>query len=151
MFSIWLAGAGARAEKVRRPPANFQNLTVNKSSGEIITNVFQTRLLHSEVRMPISWVDNKLFMLLVPKMSIMDSSTDSYDQKDQDVTLSLWNYETNCESFLDHVNMMSIGDNILVDHANVVQLYHRILRVNKEPDQDVCHEIRGRLYDYWNN
>jgi len=120
-------------------------------SGEIITNVFQTRLLHSEVRMPISWVDNKLFMLLVPKMSIMDSSTDSYDQKDQDVTLSLWNYETNCESFLDHVNMMSIGDNILVDHANVVQLYHRILRVNKEPDQDVCHEIRGRLYDYWNN
>ena len=47
--------------------------------------------------------------------------------------------------------MMSIGDNILVDHANVVQLYHRILRVNKEPDQDVCHEIRGRLYDYWNN
>ena len=62
--------------------------------------------LHSEVRMPIAWVDNKLFILLVPKVSIMDSS-DPLDQTD--ITLSLWNYETNEESFLDHVNMISIG------------------------------------------
>lgn len=121
-------------------------------SGDIISNVFQTRLLHSEVRMPISWVDNKLFMLLVPKFSVsMDSSTDSYDEKDQndhDVTLSLWNYETNSESFLKHVDVMSMRDTILVDHTKVVQLFHRL---TKEPDQNLCHEIRGRIYDYWNN
>merc|ERR1712088_889842 len=101
-------------------------------SGEIISNVFQMQChrLHSEVRMPIAWVDNRLFMLLVPKVSIMDSS-DSLDQTD--ITLSVWNYETNVESFLDHVNMISIGgDNIMVDHTNVVQLYHRILRVGNE-------------------
>jgi len=120
-------------------------------SGEILSNVFQMQhhRLHSEVRMPIAWVDNKLFMLLVPKVSIMDSS-DPLDQTD--ITLSLWNYETNEESFLDHVNMISIGgDNIMVDHTNVVQLYHRILRMNTEPEQNLVHEIRGRVYDYWNN
>jgi len=120
-------------------------------SGEIISNVFQMpcHRLHSEVRMPIAWVDNKLFMLLVPKVSIMDSP-DSLDQTE--ITLSVWNYETNDESFLDHVNMISIGgDNIMVDHTKVVQLYHRILRVNKEPEQNLVHEIRGRIYDYWNN
>jgi len=120
-------------------------------SGEILSNVFQMpcHRLHSEVRMPIAWVDNKLFILLVPKVSIMDSS-DPLDQTD--ITLSLWNYETNEESFLDHVNMISIGgDNIMVDHANVIQLYHRVLRVNSEPEQNLVHEIRGRVYDYWNN
>ena len=125
---------------------------MNIPSGEIISNVFQTRLLHSEVRMPISWVDNKLFMLLVPKVSIMDSlEEDAFEQKEQDVTLSLWNYQTNEESFLDHVNIVSIGDSFMVDHANVVQLFHRILRVNQDPEQNLCHEIRGRVYDYWNN
>jgi len=120
-------------------------------SGGILSNVFQMpcHRLHSEVRMPIAWVDNKLFILLVPKVSIMDSS-DPLDETD--ITLSVWNYETNEESFLDHVNMNSIGgDNIIVDHANVVQLYHRILRVNTEPEQNLVHEIRGRVYDYWNN
>ena len=39
----------------------------------------------------------------------------------------------------------------MVDHANVIQLYHRVLRVNSEPEQNLVHEIRGRVYDYWNN
>lgn len=119
-------------------------------SGQILTNIFQTsRLLNSEVRMPITWVDNKLFMKLAPKANDIDSVDTAYDQ---DVTLSLWNYETNEELFLDHVIMTSIGDHIMVDHANVVQLSHRFTRiVNCEQEQNLQNEILGHVYDYWTN
>ena len=115
-------------------------------TGEILNNVFPTKLRLSEVRIPIAWVDNNLVMKLAPKLSVID------DVCDQDVILSLWNYERQEEVYLDHVQMVSFGDHILIDHAHVIQIFHRFARHTlQENEENILNEICARSYDYWSN
>ena len=77
-------------------PMCFAVKLMSIPSGIILANVFPNRSLNSEVRMPIQWVDNRLYMKLVPK--------NLADRDECDVTMSMFNYETNEEVYMDHVS-----------------------------------------------
>ncbi len=115
-------------------------------SGEILSHVFDTKYAASEVRIPISWVDNMLFMKLAPRMFQPSSIPGG-----EDVTLTMWNCETKQEISIDDVQLVSISDMLMIDHANVVQLYHRFARVSlAEVEENITNEIHGKVYDFWN-
>lgn len=125
-------------------PMCFAVRLMSIPSGMILANVFSNRSsLNSEVRMPIQWVDNRLYMKLVPKFSILAA------REECDVTMSMWNYETNDEVYMDHVSIASLTDCIMIDNAKVVQVFHRLSPMTNR-DQ-LSHQICGKLYDYWNN
>lgn len=115
-------------------------------NGEVLRNIFQTRNLYSEVRMPVQWVDNRLYMKLVPKLAYVD-----YKYNDFDVHLSMWSLETEEEYEVKDVVMSSLQDMVLVNHAHVVKIFNKFPKSFAVEDTALFYIICGKVYDFWSN
>jgi len=116
-------------------------------SGEIIQNVLEGIMYLSEVRCPISWVDSRLFMKYSPK--IRDYEDPSASEKD--VILRIWESETDEEMVLENVGMSSLQEDVMIDHARVVQIFHRLFKPLNDSNDGVTHQVWGKIHDFWNN
>ena len=116
-------------------------------SGEIIQNVLEGIMPLSEVRCPISWVDSRLFMKYSPK--IRDYEDPSASEKD--VILRIWESETDEEMVLENVGMSSLQEDVMIDHARVVQIFHRLFKPLNDSNDGVTHQVWGKIHDFWNN
>ena len=101
----------------------------------------------SEVRCPISWVDSRLFMKYSPK--IRDYEDPSASEKD--VILRIWESETDEEMVLENVGMSSLQEDVMIDHARVVQIFHRLFKPLNDSNDGVTHQVWGKIHDFWNN
>ena len=115
-------------------------------TGEFLHSVLEgAPLFDSEVRCPIQWVANRLFIKFSPKIKDYESLCPN----PQDVILHIWNCESDKEFVVDHVGMSSLQEDVMIDHARVVQIYHRL---KKKPDSDeVLHQVWGKIHDFWCN
>ena len=113
-------------------------------SGEIVKNVMEDLSFGGEVRSPIQWVNNRLFLKYAPKIRDFDE-----DGNPQDVIMKFWNCETNEEVSVEHVGMNCLHDEVLVDHCQVIHLLNR--RYRSETGDELIHQICAKTYDFWNN
>lgn len=115
-------------------------------SGEIIQTVLEgIPIFGSEVRCPIQWVDNRLFIKYSPKIHDFEC----LNPNPEDVILHIWNSEKDKEFVVEHVGMSSLQEDVMIDHARVVQIHHRLY---KPPNSnDVSHQVWAKIYNFWNN
>jgi hypothetical protein len=118
-------------------------------SGDVVVSLFPTSSIFSEVRLPIQWVDNKLYLKVVPKSTYMTAYNDKND--DLEVSLSMWDCETNEETFAEGVKLFTMADHVMVDNTHVVQIYQRFPRAVAINEPDLRYIVCGKVYDFWTN
>ena len=141
-------------------------------SGNILQNVLDSS--DSDLRMPLKWLDNQLFMKVTPKKAF--SSVPYCEDEDLMETLSILNIETHEERFTSKVNLRSYGRHILIgkciktyflwnakfhsellimmidfltDFARIVEISIYVPDAQNGIPYD-RHQLAGQLYEFWN-
>jgi len=114
-------------------------------SGNILQNVLDSS--DSDLRMPLKWLDNQLFMKVTPKKAF--SSVPYCEDEDLMETLSILNIETHEERFTSKVNLRSYGRHILIDFARIVEISIYVPDAQNGIPYD-RHQLSGQLYEFWN-
>ena len=103
----------------------------------------------SDLRMPLKWCDNQLFMKVTPKRKISSLPLDG-DGDDEEIheTLSIFDTEEEKEEvFTSAVNLRSYGRHILIDYTRIVEIHVHIDQHGHSYDR---HQLAGQLYEFWN-
>ena len=115
-------------------------------SGRFIQSVPNAQ--DSDLRMPLKWWDNQLFMKVTPKRKISSLPLDG-DDDDIHETLSILDVDTKEEEvFTSAVNLRSYGRHILIDYTRIVEIHVHVPDQNGHPYDR--HQLAGQLYEFWN-
>jgi len=118
---------------------NYKILLFEMVSGNILKNVFET---DSDLKMPLKWLDNQLFMKVTPKKAF--SSLPFYENEDAKETLAILNIETLDEYFVPTINLRSYGRHILIDFTKLVEISIHVSEDGVPYDR---HQLAGHLYE----
>ena len=118
---------------------NYKILLFEIVSGNVLKNLFET---DSDLKMPLKWLDNQLFMKVTPKKAF--SSLPFYENEDAKETLAILNIETLDECFVPTINLRSYGRHILIDFTKIVEISIHVSEDGVPYDR---HQLAGHLYE----
>ncbi len=105
--------------------------------------------LFSQCMVPMQWLDERLFLYVVPRNEEPQPDTLRVNNNECEVSLLCWDFRSNQTCPLDHAKVSNLSNQLHVSHPGIVKLSHKVCFTSRHASPTF--KIEGTVYDYWKN